>query len=279
MDLRLVQAASIAILLSGCSGGGALRGYGPEVLGQGDPSLDPCARVLACGIEGDLFFPAGGNIVRYEPGDNRHERIVRDGCQGVRDLAVTEDGALVVLADRTVSAYIGGYLLEVLTLPCGGRRMSVGDGCLYVACDTLGGGGGALYRYDTGGGGLLLRCEFEGGITAIAGVRGGCLVASGGCVYKVFDSPDKVVSLFVFGLYGRVIGSLAPDPLSRIVYFTADDATYAYLEGQVVQVLPMGGVARFRRGELVVLDHAIPQLVILGDAASRARAQIRAGRE
>ena len=113
-------------------------------------------------------------------------------------------------------------------------------------------------------------------------MRGGCLIATDNSIYKIFRADDDdtgdVLSLMICSIDAedRRIMSLAVDDSQRAVYFTTQDGTWAYVDGQVVPILPVGGQVAFAGNVLTIWGGLNGQLLQVKVPAQRARQALKA---
>ena len=263
----------IAAVLPGCGG---MRGAGPESLKGLEFCLFPAAAV---GNRQEVFLATPKNVLRYEVGRGRWETVFQEDGDVPTDLATTPSGVLLVLDGDRIVTCLGGYRAPVVTLPAPASRISADEErILYAAC-PCGDGADRLYRCDLSSQTWQALADIEGGISALCAVRGGCLVASGKGIHKIFEGEGEAVVVHLISLSEGEVLSIASDGDRKVLYFSDGEATFAYLEGQVVLLLPMGGAVRVREDRLTVFDPGAPQLVQLPDAGAKARRILKVGRK
>lgn len=280
---RAMRGMSAAcLLLAGC--GGVLRGTPETTLhAMGVSSW----LLLAVSPDRGVFLPCEGNLLRYDPRRDRHEQVFLEAGPEIQSVACLSSGALLFADGERLATCVAGCRVPVATLPAVGKALSVwADRYAYVAC-APDGGGGLLCRYDLERKELRELMATEEPIWELAAVRGGCLVAQGGAVHRVFDdtgegdppadaSAEEVRLFFVLALKDDPVTSIDADPATRVVYFADNDVTYAYLDGEVVPMAPMGGAVRVRGDVLTIFDSVRRQLLEVPDAADRARRALAA---
>jgi hypothetical protein len=199
---------------------------------------------IAAAQGGDLFLVTGNGLARYNPKQNRIEDILNDPCQDIRDIALTPDGVLLVLRPRRLDAWVAGYLVGLYELPADARAVSTGDRYPYVLLYPRQGGQVvriALLGPDKGRMETVLWTEDRPSV--ICAVKGGCLVASGGNVFKVTEpvGPDRSATAVLLVAIPEGITSMAVDQDRLILYLATANVTFAWSKGQVMPVLPFGG--------------------------------------
>jgi len=192
--------------------------------------------VAADGADG-LYLATAKTLMRYDRRGDRIENVLNDPCPTIRDIAVTPDGVVLVLRPRELSAYMAGYLVTLYPLPGEARALSCDREFAYVL--TTRGEGTRLLRIRLAGetkGTMQPILTTEGRPQDLCAVRGGCLVVSGGNIFKVTDpvaGKDKDQSQVAIVLLVAM-----QEPI--IVYFATKDMSYAWIKGQIVPVFPAG---------------------------------------
>ncbi len=202
--------------------------------------------VAADGADG-LYLATAKTLMRYDRRGDRIENVLNDPCPTIRDIAVTPDGVVLVLRPRELSAYMAGYLVTLYPLPGEARALSCDREFAYVL--TTRGEGARLLRIRLAGetkGTMQPILTTEGRPQDLCAVRGGCLVVSGGNIFKVTDpvaGKDKdqsQVAIVLLVAMQEPIISVAADQGRRIVYFATKDMSYAWIKGEIVPVFPAG---------------------------------------
>lgn len=200
-------------------------------------------------------------------------------------MTVTDDGLLYATDRNQLRLFAGGRLHNLLEshsadVPGKWLLSSHGKTTLYLVESVT--ERSTLFSYDTRSKEVFGIAEFEQPVYAVAAVRGGCLVATANTIYKVFDRSDDasadVLCLMVCSIASqdRQILSLAADENRRAVYFSTEDGTWAYVDGQIVPLLPAGGVLAFAGDTLNIWDKDQRQLLQIGHPAQRARTALKA---
>ncbi len=244
ITLRFTFLAAIAISTIGCQSGGPQVQISRERAGELNLQL---SGGVAADDSGLVYLTTSTTVMCYKPGPNRMENLLIDSCSDIRDVAVTSEGVVLVLRQRQLSACMAGYLVSLYPLSEDGIAVSCEREFAYVL--TARGQGARLLRIclsgsDKGTQQTVLTTEDRP--QALCAVRGGCLVASGGNVVKVLDpvptaeNPNGEVATVLLAAIQEPITSVVADQKKLIVYFAAADATYAWIQGQVVPIFPAG---------------------------------------
>jgi len=280
----LVSSCVLMLVLTGCGGGGVggLRVIGSQAIEELPEAPEA---IMAAAPDGAVMLASDETIYRIDPKKRTVETIFEgDANTAISAMTVAEDGLLYVADGGRLRLFAGGHLHDLLESNSDSAgRWSLsgwGEAQLYVAESRP--GRSTLFSYETRGKNTFGMAETEQPIRAISAVRGGCLVATENTIYKVFDRSDDVsadvLCLMVCSIApgDREIRSMAADEKSRAVYYSTEDGTWAYVDGQIVPLLPVGGVLAFARNTLNVWDGVNRQLLQLGNPARRARAAVKA---
>jgi len=206
-----------------------------------------------------LYLATDTTLMRYDLRGDRLENVLNDSCPTIRDLAVTPDGVVLVLHPKELSAYMAGYLVTLYRLPDEATALSCDREFAYVV--TTRDKGTRLLRIRLTGktkGTIQSILTTEDRPKTLCAVRGGCLVASGGNIFKVTDpvaGKDKAesqVAIVLLVAMQEPITSVAADQDKHIVYFATEDMTYAWIEGQIVPVFPTGSRLAWAKDTLMI---------------------------
>ena len=251
---RYVLAILLALAAAGCQSAGPRVALSREQANQLNFAL---SGPVAVDNAGKLYLAANSTLIQYDLKRNRLDELLNDPCPMIRGLAVTDDGIVLVLQPRELSAYVAGYLVTLYPLPSDAFALSYDRGFAYV-----------LVTHDEGA--RLLRIDLEGPSQgnirslltsadrpdALCAVRGGCLVAAGGNIVKVTDpadnGSDSEIATVLLVAMGEPITSVTADQAKRIVYFTTAETTYAWIEGQIVPVFPAGNRLAWNKDTLTI---------------------------
>jgi hypothetical protein len=228
-----------------------------------------------------VFLLTGANIVRYDPGEHEIEELLRKNRSDLVDLAIAQEDVLLALGRDALYTVFAGELIELLKLPGRGQKVSCHGDRIYVLVRTHSGRQGLLC-YD------FTRKQVEPllvtpeRISALCAVHGGCLVASGGSLYKLFvpeasaaGSDRETHRVLLLAIAGKAIASVAADPEHATVYFASPTVTYAWSGRRAVPLFPMGGQVRYREGVLAIASADLHQVVQLSEPAARADRMLR----
>lgn len=269
MSLRMVPLAVLMMLVTaGCQAGGVRVPISPEQARQ--LKLQPNGGI-AVDSEGLVYLTTAANLTRYDPRTHQVTDLLLAGEAGLRDVALTGDGVVLVLQSDELSAYVSGYLLKLASLPTQAQALSCDRGYAYVQARD-GAGTTRLLRYDLKQHTLETLAVLEDPLSAICAVRGGCLVACGGKVFKVTDPKAagaggrESAVVLLFAISGPIT-ALAADADHKIVYCADKDMTYAWVEGQIVPLFPCGGRLAWRGDVLTICQPGSGQVVQVGGAA------------
>ena len=232
---------------------------------------------LASDSHGSVFLLARGDVVRYDQARHEIEYLLRQARTHLADLTVADGDVLLALDRAALHAVFAGELVEVLKLPGSGLRASCHGDHVYVLVRTASGEQG-LFRYDFGTKRIEPLMLTRERVSAVCAVHGGCLVASGGSLYKLFvpeasgeGLPGEVHRVLLLAMAGKEIVSVAADPQEKLVYFAAAGMTYAWAKRRVVPLFPMGGQLDYRDRVLTIASPGLRQVVQLVNPANRAR--------
>ncbi len=240
---------------------------------------------LATDADGSVFLMTRDNVVRYDPGKHEVEELLRAGRAGLADLAVADGDVLLALGRTALYAVFAGELVEVLKLPGEGLRASCCGDYVYVLVRTASGEVGLL-RYGFGAKQVEPLMLTRQRVSAICAVHGGCLIASGGSLYKLFvpaaggdgAAEREAHRVLLLAMAGKEIVSVAADPHEKLVYFAGAKMTYAWAKRRVVPLFPTGGQVDYRRRVLTIASPGARQVVQLVKPASRARQMLGGAR-
>jgi len=271
--IGLAFLATIGLLAAGCQTAGPQVRISKEQAAQAD--LDLSAGIAVDG-PGSVYATTPGGVIRYEPKTNKIENLLIDPCPDIRDVALTCDGVVLVLRKRELSACVAGYLVSLYSLPDDGLAISCDRDFAYVL--TARGQGTRLLRIALSGankGSQQTLLATEDRPRALCGVRGGCLVASGGNIFKVSDpapaatgGENHVATVLLAAIQEPVL-SVAADQNKLIVYFATADTTYAWIEGQIVPIFPAGSRLAWAKDTLTICRPAKPGQIIQIPAVSK----------
>ncbi|MDQ7780858.1 MAG: hypothetical protein RDV41_14270 [Planctomycetota bacterium] len=231
-------------------------------------------RAAAVDTDGAVFLADGSQVVRFDPDDNSVEDILNEPAGGITDIAFAEDGVLLILQGAQLGAFFGGKVIPVTDAPAYGEMMSVYGRSLYAALRDSAGAATLFQRYelDRRYWSPLMRSDTR--ISAICGVRGGCLFAVGDSVFKLFEAvpgtkADACQVVLLCAVAGAEITSVVADEASEAVFFADADMTYAWAKGGVYPFFPVGGSLRMRAGKLHIISQSTAQIVRIGSPRSR----------
>jgi hypothetical protein len=207
---------------------------------------------------GCVFALTPVNVVRYDPSAHEIEELLFENAP-LAALSAVPDGPLLVLAGRRLEAVAAGRRVPIVDLPGEGLLLASRRGAAYVAVRVGADVDVLRYRFAE----RTLEPLFRSGArpSALAAVPGGCLVAMGSGVHKVFD-PDRgqVVRRLLFASSAPALSGLAADPDSRTIFFSDGEETYAWKEGRIWPLFPAGGALAAAAGRVVVADSRHGQL-------------------
>ena len=271
-----VAGFAVMLCLSGCSSTPGLQVMLPRVFDQLDV---PSSAAMASASDGAVLMATDTRLLRIDPKKRTVETIFEGSSQNqLSDVAVSENGLVYVADHNRLTLFAGEQLHDLLqgSNPSQGWLLSTyAHTDLYLCSRKSRGNDSTLFHYNTQTKQIRGLAEFDRPITAIAGVRGGCLVATKNTIYKIFQGDDsaEVISLMVCSVKAqdRQIVSLAADEAQRAVYFTTEDGVWAYVDGHVVPLLPAGGQLAFAGDTLTLWDNVARQLLQIKAPATRAR--------
>ncbi len=242
--------------LGGCQSGGPAVRISPEQAKTLNLSL---SGGVAADASGSVYLTTPDGLQRYDPGRHSLENLLNDPVKDLRDVAVTSDGIVLALRPKTLCAVAAGYLLDVHALPGEAMALSCDREFAYLLLRAP--KGARLIRYDLTGasqGRLQTILTTADQPRALCAVRGGCLVASGGNLVRVTDpapSPDNTQSQASTALLVAVpapITSVVADQAKLIVYFSTANATYAWIQGQILPIFPAGNRLAWAKDTLTI---------------------------
>ena len=247
---------AVALSATGCQTGGPhvqiSREHAKEL------NLELSGGIAADG-SGSVYVTTPATVMRYKPGPNQMENLLIDSCPDIRDVAVTSDGVVLVLRRRELSACVAGYLVSLHSLAEDAIAISCDGEFAYVL--TARGQGARLLRIHLSGDNKGLQQTLlttEDRPRALCAVRGGCLVASGGNIVKVADpaptadNAESQVATVLLAAIQDPVTSVVADQDRLIVYFATADATYAWIEGQIVPIFPAGSRLAWAKDTLTI---------------------------
>jgi hypothetical protein len=235
------------------------------------PSADP-GDIVAMDSDKAVFLSDGANIIRLD-GRGSFESILQESPGGISDVAVADDDVLMILHGAALGAFFGGRVMPVFDLPASGRRMSCYERQAYLVLEDSG-QGSLLYRYDAAAKRLVPLMRADKRINAICGVRGGCIIAVGDSLYKLFDEPSGVASgkyhlVFLCAVSNAEITSVAAHQSSQSVLFADKDSTYVWSKGQVWSFFPLGGAICLRGDTLAISSGETGQVLRISSVSGR----------
>lgn len=249
---------SLALLcLCGCQSG---TGPALEISNEQAQALNlSLTGGVAADASGSVYLTTPDGLQRYDPGQRQLENLLDRSVTDLRAVAVTSDDVVLVLRPQALCGVAAGYLIDIHTVPGEATALSCDRGFAYILARTP--KGGRLIRYTLTGdkrGYLQPILTTEDHPQAICAVAGGCLIASGGTIAKVTDpapasghTPSQV-STAVLVVMQQPITSVVADRRNSIVYFSTADATYAWIEGQVLPIFPAGNRLAWSRDTLTI---------------------------
>lgn len=277
-ELRALPVGVLVLLcLAGCSSVPPFQVLGPQALDEFDVSS---STHVGAAPDGSVCLATETALLRIHP-KKRSVEVLFEGDAGtqLQDVAVAENGLVYVTDRGRLSLFAGEQLHPLLqgsSVSQGWLVSTYGEGTLYLC--TVGdsaGGRATLFHYNVLTKQIRGVAEFDQTIAAINAVRGGCLVATQDTITKIFlsDYVTEATSLMVCSIQARnrSIVSLAADETQRAVYFSTQDGTWAYVDGQVVPLLPAGGALAFAGHSLTIWDFENRQLLQMAHPAKRAR--------
>jgi hypothetical protein len=206
---------------------------------------------------GSVYVTTPTTVMRYKPGPNQMEDLLIDSCPDIRDVAVTSDGVVLVLRQRELSACVAGYLVPLHSLPEDAIAVSCDREFAYVL--TAHGQGARLLRIYLSGDKKGLQQTLlttEDRPRTLCAVGGGCLIASGGNIFKVAapaaGNADSQVAAVLLAAIQQPVTSVVADQGKLIVYFATAGTTYAWIEGQIVPVFPAGSRLAWAKDTLTI---------------------------
>ena len=232
---------------------------------------------VATDSAGSIYLTTPSTLVRYESGRNRLEDLLDEPRRDLQDVAVTSEGAVLVLGSQDLCAYVPGHLIRLYRLPDPAFALSCDRQFAYVL--TAANPGARLLRItltgsDKGSSQVLLATEDRP--RALCGVRGGCLVASGGNILKITDpepstdSASSEVTTVLLVSMQEPITSIAADQDKFIVYFATIDMTYAWIQGQIIPIFPAGSRLALSKDTLTICS-PVGQLIQIPGVAKHAQ--------
>ena len=273
ITIVLALAAAIALSATGCqTAGPKVRISKEQAL---EVNLDLSGGVAADG-EGSVYVTTADGVTRYEPKTSTMENLLIDSCPDVRDVALTGEGVVLALRKRELSACVAGYLVPLYSLPEDGLAVSCDRDVAYVL--TARGQGARLLRIglsgaDKGSQQTLLTTQDRP--RALCGVRGGCLIASGGNIVKVSDpaptatgGQSQIAAVLLAAIQEPVL-SLAADQDKLIVYFATEGTTYAWIQGKIVPIFPAGSRLAWAKDMLTICKPSRPGQIVQIPAVSK----------
>jgi len=216
-------------------------------------AADVAALKVRLGAEFEL--PARGRAVALTSAGELVDLTARRLLPAVSPLGITSftsDGhLLIVLRGRRLGWYDGGRVVEKLQLPQDGLRVVAGaKQRLYLYGPQ--GAGSVVYLLEQGRVGKLLEVP-DGRIATLAAIGERLFFAVGNSIYTAAEGQRPAIVFVASG--GEAIRSIAPDPRSGLLYFSAGHTVYAVRAGMGISVLRgLEGVLRCTGDGLYVLD-------------------------
>jgi hypothetical protein len=227
------------------------------------PILVPgSSRSLAVPLAPQFEVLPGGRVVGLSAAGGLFDLTRREALPAKHPLrlnAFTADGGLLIgVRDRRLGWYEAGEFAERIELPEAGLAVAAGPrNRLYLHGPR--GAGSVVYLMEQGKAGMLLDVP-EGRISALTVIGERLFFAVGNTIYTVAEGQRPAVLFIAAGESG--IRSLAADPVSGLLFFSAGKGVYAMRAGVAVSVLRgMEGTLRCAGGELYVLDAGTRTLV------------------
>lgn len=158
---------------------------------------------------------------------------------------------LVVVRGRRLGWYDGGAVVEKVQLPRDGLTVVAGaKKRLYLHGPQ--GRGSAVYLLEQGRAGTLLEVP-DGRISALAVIGERLFFAVGNTIFTAAEGQRPAI-VFVAAVPSE-IRSIAPDPRTGLLYFSAGDTVYAMRAGMAISILRgLEGTLRYAGDALYVLD-------------------------
>jgi hypothetical protein len=217
---------------------------------------------VAVNPDGELILSAKENLYRGDPVEGGFRPLLAAKLPLIRGVTVLDDGVVVAARGDALLAPLSGYPIEVVKLPHAATSLSAHHGAVYVITRDAG-GVTRLLRYAATDRQLRTLLVTKDPVQALCGVRGGCLMASNGSVFKVTDpepgQEESVVAL-AFATESPV-RSLAADSDRRIVYFSDGDRVFAWTKGRIVPLFPSGGWLAWGDDSLAIVSPGRGQVV------------------
>lgn len=231
--------------------------------------------------DGNVYLLSPVNVVRYSPGAHSAEELLLERHYDLVDIAMTDDGLLLVLRQYSLEAFFGGKLIKLLSLPGRGIQLSVFEDQAYIL--LLKQPHLQLIRYSFSSKKTEILLNTSDYIWSICALRGGCLIASGDSVYKIFDPADgeergekgNLRGVRLFALAHSQIRSIAADRDYEIIYLADAEMTYGWVEGKVVPLFPMGYKLSFAGDILTICSPQQKQMIQIVRPGKRALQMLR----
>lgn len=201
---------------------------------------------------GNVFALTPVNVVRYDPSGHRIEELLFENA-GLAAIAAVPDGPLLVLSGNRLEALVAGRRVPIVDLSGPGLLLASRRDAAYVAVQA--GADVDVLRYRFAEKSLEPLFRSSARPSALAAVPGGCLVAMGSGVHKVFDpGRGRIVRRLLFATSARTVPGLAADPDSETIFFSDGQETYAWKEGRIWPLFPAGGALAVAAGRVVIAD-------------------------
>lgn len=218
---------------------------------------------VAADSKGSVFLAgrAQRQIVRIFDRGERFENLLVEETS-LEALCVTDEDVLMVLCPDKVGAFFAGKIIPILSLPARGKKISCHENRMYLVVRNEQ-SQELLYRYDVDSKKLVPLMKTEQTISAICGVRGGCLMAVGDSIYKFFDDPSggEYHLVFLCAVSEATIVSVAAYPKLQAVFFSDHDVTYVWAEGRVYPFFPLGGGISLQGDTLTIASEKTQQVI------------------
>ncbi|MCE5278357.1 MAG: hypothetical protein ABFD92_01285 [Planctomycetaceae bacterium] len=267
--VRLTGLAILCIAAAGCAGGGFDVLMDQQQASQAGVRLDG---PIALDEKGCVHFLSKNNVWRFDRAKGSIEQETQKVAKPLVDLAIGDDGIVLVLDEGQVYALAAGSLVPVATIPGRAYKLAVARECLYVA--TRRDGRYQVLRYRLGPRRLEPVLRSDSAITALCPLPDGLLVGVGESIFKVSlphrcDQPSaaEVQTTLICAIFGAQIQSIAADSQRRIFYFSDGAATFFWTGGAVRELLPAGGTLATRGDRLAICSPAQGQLSQLPQAS------------
>ncbi|MFB3816542.1 MAG: hypothetical protein ACE147_02655 [Candidatus Methylomirabilales bacterium] len=229
------------------------------------------------------FEVLDGRVVGLTSGGELLDLTARRLLPAATPLGITSVSAdrqlLIVVRGRRLGVYEAGAVAEKVQLPQDGLTVVAGaKQRLYLYGPQ--GAGAVIYLLEQGRAGTLLEIP-DGRISALSVIGERLFFAVGNAIFTVAEGQRPAI---VFVAAGESdIRSIAPDPRTGLLYFSAGDTVYAMRAGMAVSILRgLEGILRYAGDGLYVLDpwqgslvklQGLEKLLELGAGASQSGAE------